>query len=917
MDRLQRRTDLIAAGFVFLATQIVYLLTLTLQCPFWDSGEFIATSYILGIPHPPGTPLYVLIGRVFTLLPLFPMIATRVNYLSAFSSSLAAAFTCLVTLELYRRWFPPPPAASGQSDPAGSPARSPWIGAVAGVAAGLFVAFSRTFWDNAIEAEVYAFSSFLMALSVWLILWWGRPGDRVKRTGLFLLLYYLLCLSMGIHLGTLLVLPGVLVFALLVDHRLFGSGPVAACGLAALLLLLHPGLLPILGYEIWVPLVGAVLFASIALARSWSGPGKAALTVAALAAFLFAVSQHWLPSTLIKFWVVVLALAVLVPAYQGRTWSAAGPRGLLTWCLVAAVLGMSTHLYLYIRAGLDPGINEADPHTLEALWNVLIRDQYKPPNPFEVRQASWAIQLTRHFWRYARDQYDLGPGLGWIGLFLPYGLGIIGAVGQAMREKRGFLLLLITYLITSLGLVFYLNFREHEVRDRDYFFVASFHFFAVWIGLGAAYILEEIRGWGRVDTTRKTRGTVIAVGVVALLLPAGTLRTYWWTHDRTRFAVAEDFAYNILHPLEKNAIIFTNGDNDTFPLWYLQEVERTRRDVRVVNLSLLNTSWYLKQLRDVPPKIDLGWSDREIEAAAEFSGYMAAYASGVISRDAVQAFVQAMGFGPYVRSLDEPLMTKDIAVARIVEREYGRRPLYIALTVPDHMGLESRLVQKGIVMEIEEPKGKTMRVDLDSTLNDLLHVYRFNGVLDADGHTDTTVYKDANATNLIQNYAAACLSAAQELLDQHRVDEAYQIVQRAVELSPQATAVHYSLGILERERGRLPEAEAQFQLLVNERRADASVFTLLAETQEMQGKVSEAEETLRRSLFQFPDDWESYRSLFALLWQVENRPREALGILDAWLSRHPDDSAVRRARAAYADSLAARSAGSPAPGISP
>src|SRR5690606_15865103 len=128
---------------------IVYLATLTRNCPFWDSGEFIATSYTLGIPHPPGTPLYVLIGRVITLFPIFEMVATRVNYLSALASSLAAAFTFLVVLELYRALYDPERRGASGKDQEGP---SPWIGVVAGAVAAFFTAFSRTFWDNAIEA---------------------------------------------------------------------------------------------------------------------------------------------------------------------------------------------------------------------------------------------------------------------------------------------------------------------------------------------------------------------------------------------------------------------------------------------------------------------------------------------------------------------------------------------------------------------------------------------------------------------------------------------------------------------------------------------------------------------------------------------------------------------------------------------
>ena len=847
--KLRGSIDFWGAALVFLVTQIVYLATLTNDCPFWDSGEFIATSYTLGIPHPPGTPLYVLIGRVMTLLPIFEMVATRVNYLSALASSLAAAFTFLLVLELYRAFYDPERRAS-----AGNQARpSPWIGAVAGAVAAFFTAFSRTFWDNAIEAEVYALSNLIMTLCLWLIVRWARPGDRERRAGLFVLLYYLLCLAMGIHLGTFLVLPGIILFALLVERRLFGIGWVGAFFVAGLLILLHPAMLPNLGWQVWVPVLGIVLLASIV--------------------------SIWKP---------------LHPLL--------GSRGVLTWCCIAAVLGISTHAYLMIRAQLHPAINEADPSTWQSLWKMLIRDQYKPPNPFLLRKAPFEIQITRHFWDYARDQYQTGWFSERIGLFLPYALGLVGAVGQASRDRRGFLLVFITYLITSIGLVFYLNFREDEVRDRDYFFVASFQFFTVWIGLGAATLLEEVR-IALAGAQRMARlGATIALALLLLAMPMGTLRAYWFTHDRTEFHVAADFAHNVLASLDPDAILFTNGDNDTFPLWYMQQVERFRTDVRVVNLSLLNTDWYVRQLMEDPPTIDVGWPVEQLPAIAMSSGYLAAYRSGRISRSYVEEYLNALQLMPYVRDIDEPLLAKDLAVARIIEREYGRRPIYIALTVPDQMGLEPRLVQKGIVMKVEDSRGTQSRVDIETSLSLLEETYRYRGIL-VDGKPDSTVYKDVNSTRLVQNYAASLLGIAQELLTRGERARAIEVAKRAAVISPQAPAVHYSLGILYRQDKNYPEMEKEFRWMVETGNADGRIHELYAESLELQGKLDEAVAAYRTGLGGLPEDWELHRALFQLLWESVGDQSGALQVLDSWLARHPDDASVRKARASYAESL--------------
>ncbi|MCA9728066.1 MAG: DUF2723 domain-containing protein [Candidatus Eisenbacteria bacterium] len=849
--------DLWGAGLVFIVTQIVYILTVTRSCPFWDSGEFIATSYTLGIPHPPGTPLYVLIGRVMSMIPI-ASIATRVNYLSALASSVAAAFTFLVTLELYRAFFNPERSSEGNRA-SGERAPSPWIAWVAGSVAAFFTAFSRTFWDNAIEAEVYALSNLIMTLCLWLVLRWARPGDRRSRAGLFILLFYLLCLAMGIHLGTFLVLPGIVLFALLVERRLFGEGVLGALFVAGLLIMLHPALLTILGWKIWVPLLGIVALASL--------------------------------------------LSLVRPLHPSL-----GARGILTWCCIAAVLGISTHAYLMIRAHLNPAINEADPSNWDALWKMLIRDQYKPPNPFLVRKAPFAVQLTRHFWDYARDQYYTGLAPAALGLLLPYVIGLVGAVGHAVRDRRGFVLLFVTYLITSLGLVFYLNFRTEEVRDRDYFFVASFQFFTIWIGLGSAVLLEEMRA-GLAQAASRSRA--LAIGLMSLVLvalPFGTLRAYWHSHDRTHFYVASDFAYNVLSSLEPEAILFTNGDNDTFPLWYLQQVEDYRKDVRVVNLSLLNTDWYMKQLMVDQPSIDLGWPEKDLPEIAMFSGWFAAFQAGQVSRSRLDDFLNAYGLAPYVRSYEVPQLAKDIAVARIVEREYGKRPLYLALTVPDHMGLDPRLVQKGIVMKIEEPKGKEERVDVDASLDLLEHTYRYRGIV-RDGSADSKVYKDDNATRLVQNYAASYLGIAQELLSSGHLQRAVDAAERARDVSPQAPAVHYSLGILYRRVGNYPEMEKEFRWMVDTGNADARIFQLLAEALELQEKNGDAVGVYRLGLTRCSEDWELHRALFQHLWQVDQDHAGALEVLDTWLARHPQDTKVRRAREAYADSVMGTPAG--------
>ena len=165
-------------------------------------------------------------------------------------------------------------------------------------------------------------------------------------------------------------------------------------------------------------------------------------------------------------------------------------------------------------------------------------------------------------------------------------------------------------------MIVFLNFSDHEVRERDYFFQSGYHAYALWIG--ARRRLADRAGCatrsperGRARWPRPPPPCARWWSQPVLLV-----RNLWFTHDRRGNYVARDYAYNMLAPLAPNSFMFTNGDNDTFPLWYIQEVENFRKDVRVVNLSLLNTDWYIRQLRDEEPKVPIALDDDDDQACS-------------------------------------------------------------------------------------------------------------------------------------------------------------------------------------------------------------------------------------------------------------------------------------------------------------
>jgi len=823
-----RRLGVACALALGLGALAVYAATAYRTVPFWDAGEFIATSFILGIPHQPSTPLYVLIGRLATLVPV-GSIAFRMNMLSAVATALAVLFTFLATDRLARR-MDAARTSSGRPDAervdAGGSGTRHVTGIVAGLVAGALVAFSSTIWFNAIEAEVYALSGMMVALSIWLVVRWADRAPTANAPAaardlkVLLLVFYLLSLSVGIHLGTYLVLPGLLVFVI---HEQVGSWSRTFALLAAL----GGGLLA-------VGVAGQV--------AGWMGAGAASEAAGFLA----------------------VSLLILTVARLRR------PAGVL---LVLLLLGLSVHLFLPIRAHLDPMINEGEPDNWRAFWDTLTRAQYPASNPF-VRRAPALFQIEM-FFRYLREQWSLIPGtIGALsGVLVVGGAALAGAWAQARRDRSGFALLAVLALVTGPGMVVYLNLTDHEVRERDYFFTGFFQTWAMWAGLGAAMAARAVAGArrGEVPVPR-----LAVAGLLIFLLALLPMQTQWFVHDRSGDSIARDYAYNLLVPLPPDAILFTNGDNDTFPPWYLQEVEGIRKDVRVVNLSLLNTPWYARQCRDYEPRVPLQLTDVEIQA--------------------LQPIIDPES--------DKLLLVKDLAVHQIMRDNRNQRPLYLAVTVPDRMGLEERLTMEGLAHRIH-PEATPARIDLEICRRNVDEVFTpLNGILTPDGKTDMSFYRDENEARLIQNYAAIHFYMAIEYDRQGKVEEALAEAQRAQEVSPNFAGNRLFLGILYEKRGDLAKAEAHYRasLALNGADPGAGLGTTarlnhrLGWVLAQQGRYDEALPILRKAVeLGGPGYFDPYASLFEIHMRL-GQVADGVAVLDAWLAVHPGDAEVRRVR---------------------
>ena len=532
------------------------MITLAPTVTLWDAGEFITAAKVLGIPHPPGTPLFVIVGHVWgELLPLGGY-AWRLNLMSACFSAAGAGCLFLVAHRLL----------IGET-------RLLRVGGAA--AAAVLSAFTFTVWQNSNETEVYTVATFSIAAITWLCVRWRDVRVTPQAPHILLLIVYVAALSIGNHLLALLVGPAVSLFiwytlrtapAADPDERRTEWSEWAAVS------------------ALWIVLIAV-------------GLGKTSLLV--VGGLLFAGALV----------MCILARSIAFPMIA----------------VVVAAIGISTYAFLYIRSGLQPLLDQADPETWTNLIKVIRRDQYGarglldnpmfPPGPGNPGRSLliFGQQFVNYFqywsWQWARSL----PPAGFIAVSLAFTtLGFAG-YDLARRRDRGLAYFLgAIWLVTGIGLVLYMNFKpgfslfheqypgfdKHEVRERDYFFIASFQFWSLLAGLGLVRMLRELSAEG---TKPISRAALAGAALIALLPFALNFRAASRRHGPAS-TVARDFAYNLLQSVEPYGVMFTFGDNDTFPVWYLQEVEGVRQDVTLVNLSLANLDWYLHQLATRPTR---------------------------------------------------------------------------------------------------------------------------------------------------------------------------------------------------------------------------------------------------------------------------------------------------------------------------
>jgi hypothetical protein len=922
-----KKINNIAGWLIFLLATFVYVSTMEQTASFWDCGEFIAVSYKLMVPHPPGAPFFLLVGRLFSMLAGdVTQVAYWINMLSALSSSFTILFLFWTISLTIRRFILPKNETSeytlGQT-----------ISIIGGAIVGsLAYTFSDSFWFSATEAEVYAMSSFFTALIVWAMLKWEVAETESSANRWLLFIAYMMGLSIGVHLLNLLAIPALgLIYYFKKNESPTRNGILLTLGISGFIVMfitygIIPGLPTLAGaFEVFFVNTLGLPFAS----------GAMFLVMLLVGGIVYGIRYS------IKNKNLVLNLSLL--------------------SLVFILIGYSSYAMILIRSNYDTPINENTPDDVMRFVSYLKREQYgsrpliygqsfnaqresvedgealyrKGKDKYEVYdhkvEVSYASRdkmlfpriyssseshkrlyreklglaegqkptfsdnvdfflshqlghmYFRYFmWNFAGRESD-EKDAAWLMptatsdiplelqqnktynnfYMLPLLLGILGLVFQSYRDPKGWASTGMLFFMLGIAIVLYINSPPIEPRERDYVYVGSFYAFCIWIGIGAVAItewLKKIIG----DSGSAILGVLVSLSVPFIMASKG-----WDNHDRSNRYLSIDQARNTLASCEPNAILFSGGDNDTFPLWYVQEVEGFRTDVRVAVLSYFNTDWYIDQMKrkvdksegmpisftkaqyiqgkndfiPIVPREEVSKgmylrpflnavknNDPRIQVALQGGTSTASLPSSLLILKIDSAAIASRDFIPenkkhrvvnqMVIKAKSTLMKGDLMILDMLANSDWKRPIYfnstsahaINLDLNDYLQMEGMTYR---VMPIKtENSGEVGEVNTEQMLKHL-ETFEFRGM------QDSTVYYDDEYRKFTSNFRNVYWRLAFQLMREQKQEEALKVLRTSIEKLPNSS-VPFSF--------YMPRYVDLFHLLKDDKTAKDIADILLANT---------------------------------------------------------------------------------------
>ncbi|CAL2087783.1 conserved membrane hypothetical protein [Tenacibaculum dicentrarchi] len=672
-----KKWNTLLGWFSFAVALITYTLTLEPTVSSWDCGEYISTAVKLEVGHPPGAPLFQMLGAFFAMFSNDPsQWAKMVNFMSG----LASAFTILFMFWTITN------LAKKMAIKNGKFSKNEAIAVLgSGLVGALTYTFSDSFWFSAVEGEVYAMSSFLMALLFWLGLRWEDEINTPRGHKWLVIISFVVGLSFGVHILSLLVIPSIVMLYFFKTYKNITLKTTAVATLISILVLAFV-------FKFLFPFT--LKFFSVSE--------------------LFFINEIGLPY---NTGTIIAGIILIGLFYFGLSFTRKKNlvmANTLVLSVLFIMIGFSSWLMLPIRANADTVINENNPSSARELLAYYNREQYGDANVFYDNYYSVAHDRTqdaeqpfkddkpkyekkngkyiivnkyknivpnysskhkgfiprmvnpaseqhykritgiparskrrptfienmkfmidyqfgymygRYFmWNFVGRQNDAQGHLdiengNWLSgidfideirlgsqqnlpddiknnkgrnkyFFLPLILGLIGLIYQSKKDKNNLYTLALFFAFTGFAIIFYTNPRPFEPRERDYAVVGSFYVFAIWIGFGVFALYDYLKNYAN------KRTVAIGVSAVSLLaVPVLMGVQNWDDHDRGDRFIAQLNAQTYLESCDPNAIIFTIGDNDTFPLWYMQQVEGVRQDIKIVNTSLFQTAWYIDQMK--------------------------------------------------------------------------------------------------------------------------------------------------------------------------------------------------------------------------------------------------------------------------------------------------------------------------------